>query len=91
MDHHFVCTCTCTVLDAVSVDGVELKEGRDKDRLTTATEGTIKSKGALKIGGEIKLGPNPAFIDTRIAIYDRIMEKQKAEEATKPRNAIKIT
>ncbi|EQC31365.1 threonyl-tRNA synthetase [Saprolegnia diclina VS20] len=63
---------------------------RQQTRLTKASGPSIAAD-ANKIGGAFTLEPNPAFIQRRIAVYDRVMAAQKELLAAQPRKPIKIT
>ncbi|GLE01024.1 hypothetical protein PINS_up009837 [Pythium insidiosum] len=65
--------------------------GRVKTRLTTASGPSIDATNQ-KIGGAFTLTPNPPFLAKRVAVYDRIMARQRAEiEALAAQNkAIRI-
>jgi threonyl-tRNA synthetase len=62
---------------------------RQQTRLTKASGPSITD--SHKIGGPFTIEPNPAFLQRRIAVYDRVMARQKAEIAAQPRKPIKIT
>ena len=68
-------------LDAMAVkDDQEKKEKKRTTgaRLTKSSGPSITGEGDGKIGGDFVLQANPGFISARIAVYDRIMEKQRA-------------
>ncbi|RHZ23508.1 hypothetical protein DYB37_002951 [Aphanomyces astaci] len=62
---------------------------RVQTRLTKASGPSIVD--STKIGLPFTVEPNPAFLQRRIAVYDRVMAKQKEEIAAQPRKPIKIT
>ncbi|KAF0764933.1 hypothetical protein AaE_003023, partial [Aphanomyces astaci] len=77
---------------AAKLEDVTLTEKdtkRVQTRLTKASGPSIVD--STKIGLPFTVEPNPAFLQRRIAVYDRVMAKQKEEIAAQPRKPIKIT
>jgi threonyl-tRNA synthetase len=64
------------------------KKGREKARLNAGTAHTFAGG---KIGQAFTRTKNPDYVNQRIAIFDRLMETQKANIALKEQTAIKIT
>jgi len=64
---------------------------RVQTRLTKASGPSISTTNSSKIGLPFTMEPNPAFIQTRMAVFDRIMKTQKEEIEAQPRKTIKIT
>lgn len=65
----------------VQMDKIQVsseKKRTEGGRLTKSSGPSITGEGDNKIGGEFTIGPNPEFIARRVAVYDRIMEKQRA-------------
>ena len=59
------------------------KKRTDGGRLFKGSGPKINNDGQTKIGGSFTLSPNPAFLETRMNVFDRISARQKAEIAGK--------
>jgi threonyl-tRNA synthetase len=65
-------------------------KGREKTRLTKESGDRVDT-ASTRIGGVLKIGPDPSFLADRAAVYDEVMAAQKARIAAKPRVPIRIT
>jgi threonyl-tRNA synthetase len=67
--------------------------GRQKTRLTKESGDRIAASapGAGKIGGAFTLGKDPSWLKDRAAVYEEVVEAQKARLAAKPKVPIRIT
>ena len=79
-----------TVAIADDKDDARKLVGREKTRLTKSTGRDI-SDAEGRIGGPFTIGENPSFLEPRLAVFERLYEKQQKIIAEKPREAIKIT
>mmetsp|Transcript_6212 Transcript_6212/g.8231 ORF Transcript_6212/g.8231 Transcript_6212/m.8231 type:complete len:777 (+) Transcript_6212:58-2388(+) len=66
-------------------------KGRDKQRAIKSSGGSIKNTEGIRIGGDFQPCKDPEYLNYRVEVFDRCLEKQKEMLAGKPKVPITVS